>query len=79
MDASNKSEKIAAPANKHDDYCDSSAVALHAALSMLPPSASFASVSIQQTGTTRRTEPARGLFTTTRRSQKLNKGRLTGL
>ena len=58
---------------------DSSAVALHAALSMLPPSASFASVSIQQTGTTRRTEPARGLFTTTRRSQKVNKGRLTGL
>jgi len=79
MDAANKTEKISAPTGKHDDYCDSSAVALHAALSMLPPSASFASVSIQQTGTTRRTEPARGLFTTTRRSQKVNKGRLTGL
>ena len=79
MDAANKTEKIAAPTGKHDDYCDSSAEALHAALSMLPPSASFASVSIQQTGTTRRTEPARGLFTTTRRSQKVNKGRLTGL
>ena len=79
MDAANKTEKIAAPTGKHDDYCDRSAVALHAALSMLPPSASFASVSIQQTGTTRRTEPARGLFTTTRRSQKVNKGRLTGL
>jgi hypothetical protein len=79
MDAANKTEKIAAPTGKHDDYCDSTAVALHASLSMLPPSASFASVSIQQTGTTRRAGPSRGLFTTTRRSKTLNKGRLSGL
>ncbi len=79
MDAANKTEKIAAPTGKHDDYCDSTAVALHASLSMLPPSASFASVSIQQTGTTRRAAPSRGLFTTTRRSKTLNKGRLSGL
>ena len=79
MDAANKTEKISAPTGKHDDYCDSTAVALHASLSMLPPSASFASVSIQQTGTTRRAGPSRGLFTTTRRSKTLNKGRLSGL
>ena len=79
MDAANKTEKIAAPTGKHDDYCDSTAVALHAALSMLPPSASFASVSIQQTGTSRRASPTKGLFTTSRRSKSLNKGRLSGL
>jgi hypothetical protein len=79
MDAANKTEKISAPTGKHDDYCDSTAVALHASLSMLPPSASFASVSIQQSGTTRRAGPTRGIFTTTRRSKTLNKGRLSGL
>ena len=79
MDAANKTEKISAPTGKHDDYCDSTAVALHACLSMLPPSASFASVSIQQTGTSRRSAPKRGVFTTTRRSQKVNKGRLSGI
>ena len=30
MDAANKTEKIAAPSGKHDDYCDSSAMGLHA-------------------------------------------------
>ena len=79
MDAANKTEKIAAPTGKHDDYCDSTAVALHACLSMLPPSASFASVSIQQSGTTRRSATKRGVFTTSRRSQRLNKGRLSGI
>ena len=79
MDAANKTEKISAPTGKHDDYCDSTAVALHACLSMLPPSASFASVSIQQSGTTRRAATKRGVFTTSRRSQKLNKGRLSGI
>jgi len=79
MDAANKTEKISAPSGKHDDYCDSSAVALHAALSMLPPSASFGSVNIQQSGTTRRPAVKRGVFTTSRRSGKLNKGRLTGI
>jgi len=46
MDASNKTEKIAAPSGKHDDYCDSTAIALHAALAMLPASGSFTSVSV---------------------------------
>tara|TARA_R110002020_G_scaffold1632_3_gene7409 strand:+ start:83 stop:775 length:693 start_codon:yes stop_codon:yes gene_type:complete len=46
MDASNKTEKIAAPSGKHDDYCDSTAIALHAALTMLPSSGTFTSVSV---------------------------------
>ena len=43
MDAANKTEKIAAPSGKHDDYCDSSVMALHATLSMLPAGAGVAS------------------------------------
>ena len=39
MDAANKTERIAAPDGKHDDYCDSSVIALHATLTMLPASA----------------------------------------
>jgi len=46
MDAANKTEKISAPSGKHDDYCDSTAIALHGALSMLPISGNFSSVSI---------------------------------
>jgi len=36
MDAANKTERIAAPDGKHDDYCDSSMIGLHATLTMLP-------------------------------------------
>tara|TARA_R100001244_G_scaffold94243_1_gene70791 strand:+ start:581 stop:2113 length:1533 start_codon:yes stop_codon:yes gene_type:complete len=39
MDAANKTERIAAPDGKHDDYCDSSMIGLHATLTMLPASA----------------------------------------
>ena len=46
MDAANKTERIAAPDGKHDDYCDSSVMGLHAALSMAPASATFASVQL---------------------------------
>ena len=42
MDIANKTEKIAAPDNKHDDYCDSSVIAIHATLSMLPGTATVA-------------------------------------
>ena len=42
MDIANKTEKIAAPDNKHDDYCDSSVIAIHATLSMLPGAPSVA-------------------------------------
>jgi len=48
MDIANKTEKISAPDTKHDDYCDSSVMAIHAALSMLPAEGSFASVSVEK-------------------------------
>jgi len=79
MDAANKTEKISAPEGKHDDYCDSSVIALHASLSMLPTGSSFASVNIQQSGVRRRQTEKRPLFTTTRRSKTLNKGSLRGI
>jgi len=79
MDAANKTEKIAAPSGKHDDYCDSSAIALHACLQMLPASGTFASVSVKQTGTSRRTVERRPVFRTSRRSHSLNKGGLRGI
>jgi hypothetical protein len=79
MDAANKTEKIAAPNGKHDDYCDSSVMALHACLQMLPASATFASVSLKQSGTSRRAAERRPLFRTSRRSQSINKGGLRGI
>ena len=79
MDAANKTEKIAAPDGKHDDYCDSSVIALHASLAMLPTGSSVASVNIQQSGQRRRNTSKRTLFTTTRRSKSINKGRLSGI
>jgi hypothetical protein len=79
MDAANKTEKIAAPDGKHDDYCDSSVIALHASLAMLPTGSSFASVNIQQSGQRRRNTSKRTVFTTTRRSKSINKSRLSGI
>ena len=79
MDAANKTEKIAAPSGKHDDYCDSSAIALHASLQMLPASATFASVSLKQTGTNRRTGGRNPVFATARRSHNINKRGLRGI
>jgi hypothetical protein len=46
MDAANKTERIAAPDGKHDDYCDSSVMGIHACLSMTPASATFASTNL---------------------------------
>ena len=79
MDAANKTEKIAAPDGKHDDYCDSSVIALHAALSMLPSGSSFASVNIQQSGQRRNETEKRTIFTTSRHNRNSNKHRLTGI
>tara|TARA_Y100001937_G_scaffold2022_1_gene2534 strand:- start:1601 stop:3256 length:1656 start_codon:yes stop_codon:yes gene_type:complete len=79
MDAANKTEKIAAPNGKHDDYCDSSAIALHACLQMLPASGTFASVSFKQTGTNRRSTKRNPVFTTSKRSHSINKGGLRGI
>ena len=46
MDTTNKTEKIAAPKGKHDDYCDSAVLGVHGALSMLPGEASFSNVTL---------------------------------
>jgi len=46
MDAAQKTERIAAPDGKHDDYCDSSVMGIHACLSMSPASATFASANL---------------------------------
>jgi hypothetical protein len=42
MDAANKTERISAPDGKHDDFCDSSVLGIHATLAMLPGSATVA-------------------------------------
>ena len=48
MDAANKTERISAPDGKHDDYCDSSVLGIHATLAMLPGTATVASSSQNQ-------------------------------
>jgi len=48
MDAANKTERISAPDGRHDDYCDSCVIGIHASLSMLPGSASFGSAQISK-------------------------------
>ena len=84
MDAAQKTEKISAPTGKHDDYCDSSAMALHATLSMLPMTGNF-SQSIVSTPINKITDIGRRnystgpLFTTTHRKVKLNKHSLRGI
>ena len=42
MDAANKTERISAPSGRHDDYCDSSVLGIHATLAMLPGAAAIA-------------------------------------
>jgi len=44
MDATQKTEKIGAPTGKHDDYCDSSVMGIHATLGMMPAESSFTSI-----------------------------------
>ena len=80
MDVANKTEKISAPAGRHDDYCDSSVIGIHGTLGMLPSGGSFGGSSISasppRTGPSRRTRQGysgTGLFTTRRRGNKLNK------
>ena len=65
MDALNKTEKISAPTGKHDDYCDSSVLGIHASLSMLPGESSFSSVSLNK-GSGRRRYSSYNTFTTTK-------------
>ena len=84
MDAANKTEKIAAPSGKHDDYCDSSAMGIHATLTMLPSSGTFGSGKMSS-NSQRRAVPNRGtytgqgIFNTRRRNNRLNKPSLSNL
>ena len=82
MDAANKTEKIAAPSGKHDDYCDSSAMGLHATLSMLPMTGNF-SQTIVSKPISRRTNSSISpsspkLFRTKQRKATLNKHSISG-
>ena len=82
MDAANKTEKIAAPSGKHDDYCDSSAMGIHATLSMLPMTGNFGSsiVSKRINKSTFNIGKTAGptFFTTKQRNVRLNKETLRG-
>ena len=82
MDAANKTEKIAAPSGKHDDYCDSSAMGLHATLSMLPMTGNFSQTIISKP-ISRRTNGSLSpsspkLFRTKQRKATLNKHSISG-
>ena len=82
MDAANKTEKIAAPSGKHDDYCDSSAMGLHATLSMLPMTGNFSQTIISKP-ISRRTNSSispssPNLFRTKQRKATLNKHSISG-
>ena len=84
MDAANKTEKIAAPSGKHDDYCDSSAMALHATLSMLPMSGNFGQSIVSRPinknyNRNQGSHSRRQLFTTSARKVTLNKQSLRGI
>ena len=85
MDIANKTEKIAAPETKHDDYCDSSVIGLHATLGMLPAGSAFKSVQLDKNSTARQNSNNRGgytnrpLFTTRPRKPLDNKYKMSGL
>ena len=83
MDIANKTEKIAAPSSRHDDYCDSSAMAIHATLSMLPMSGNFGqsivSRPINKNTSLQGKYTNIPLFATTRRKVSLNKQSLRGI
>jgi hypothetical protein len=69
MDTTNKTEKIAAPKGKHDDYCDSAVLGIHGALSMLPGETNFSNISLSAPVGRRGATPATK-FTTTRRGAR---------
>jgi hypothetical protein len=84
MDVANKTEKISAPSGKHDDYCDSSAMGIHATLSMLPMSGNYGSSVVSRPIGRTKGRPmgnySQGpLFATTRRSVALNKHSLRNM
>jgi len=80
MDVANKTEKIAAPTGKHDDYCDSSVIGIHATLSMLPSGGTFGGTNASasrprrpQTHGRRQGYSGTGLFTTRRGPKSFKK------
>ena len=83
MDIANKTEKISAPDTKHDDYCDSSVMAIHAALSMLPAEGTFASLSVDKKKRRDMADIGRrgpmGILRSRSRQNKINKPRLRGI
>jgi len=85
MDIANKTEKIAAPETKHDDYCDSSVIGLHATLGMLPAGSAFTSIKLDKNSPTHRNKgnlgnyTNRSLFTTRQRKPHANKYKIQGL
>ena len=66
MDAANKTEKIAAPSGKHDDYCDSSA-------------SNVSSNNTRRQSASRSGYTGHGIFNTRRRNSRLNKPSLSNL
>ena len=80
MDAANKTEKISAPDGKHDDYCDSSVIGIHACLGMLPPESSFASVNVNRSTPIPHKSGSGGIvFGKTTRNHRVNKPRPGGI
>ncbi len=81
MDSTQKTEKISAPNGKHDDYCDSSVMAVHSALSMLPASASLTGATIRKKHNASRTNKTgrSGLISTGRRSINPNRRFMRGI
>ena len=83
MDIANKTEKISAPDTKHDDYCDSSVMAIHAALSMLPAEGTFASLSVDKKKRRDIADIGRrgpmGILRSRSRQNKIRKPRLSGI
>jgi hypothetical protein len=81
MDAANKTERISAPSTRHDDYCDSSVIGIHATLAMLPGTASMSSTHTDRGGGPERLLTSNigkhsgvSLFRTKGSKFKLNKG-----
>ena len=81
MDSTQKTEKISAPGGKHDDYCDSSAIGVHSALSMLPSSAVLGGISVKKKSKAmRQGKHSRSALTTTgRRNSSSRKRYIRGL
>jgi hypothetical protein len=79
MDAANKTERISAPDGKHDDYCDSAVLGIHATLAMLPGTATVAQSNLSK-NTTAQINSNIGrhsgapLFRTKRRNFNIKKG-----